>query len=175
MSNSSHPYGLQHTSHPCPSLFPRICSDSCLLSQWCYLTISSPVTPFSFGLQSFPGSRSFLMSLFSVAGGQSTEASTSASVLPVNMRGWFSLGLTGLISLQSKGLSSLLQHHNLKSSVLQCLAFFMVQLSHPFKTTGKTIALTRLTFAGKVMSLLFNLLSRLVIAFLLRTKCLLIS
>ena len=72
-------------------------------------------------------------------------------------------------------LKSLLQHHSSKASVLQCSAFFIVQLSHPYMTTGKTIALTRRTFVGKVMTLLFNMLSRLVIAFLLRSKCLLIS
>ena len=72
-------------------------------------------------------------------------------------------------------LKNLLQHHTSKASILQCLAFFIVQLSHPYMTTGKTIALTRWTFVGKVMSLLFNMLSRFVIAFLLKNKCLLIS
>ena len=72
-------------------------------------------------------------------------------------------------------LKSLLQHHSSKASILQCLAFFIIQLSHPYMTTGKTIVLTRQTFAGKVMSLLFNMLFRLVIAFLPRSKCLLIS
>ena len=84
------------------------------------------------------------------------------------------LGLTGLI-LQNKGLSNLLQHHNSKASILQCLVFFKVQFSHSYITTGKTITMTRWTFVGKVMSLLFNMLSRLVIAFLPRSKCLLIS
>ena len=84
-------------------------------------------------------------------------------------------GLTGLISSQSKGLKSLLQHHSLKAFILQHPAFFMVQLSHPYMTAGKTIALTRRTFVGKVMSLLFNTLSRSVIAFLPRNKHLLIS
>ena len=76
----------------------------------------------------------------------------------------------GLISLQSKGLSSPLQHHSSKTSILRCSAFFTVQLSHPYPTTGKTIALTRRTFVGKVMSLLFKMLSRLVITFLPRSK-----
>ena len=89
--------------------------------------------------------------------------------------GLISLGLTGWISLQSKGLSSLLQHHSSKASILWCSAFFMVQLSHPYMTAGKTIALTRWTFVGKVTSLLFNMLSTLVIAFLPRRKHLLIS
>jgi len=94
----------------------------------------------------------------------------------MNIQGWFPLGLTGLISLQVQGtLKSLLQHHNLKASILWCPAFFIAQLSHPCVTNGKTIVLTRRTFVGKVMSLLFNMLSRLVIAFLPRSKCLLIS
>ena len=114
--------------------------------------------------------------------------SFSFSILPMNIQDWCPLRCTGLISLQFKGLSrlfsnttvqrtlkSLLQHHCLKASILQRSAFFMVQLSHPYMTTGKTTALTRRTFVGKVMSLLFNMLSRLIIAFLPRSKCLLIS
>ena len=94
----------------------------------------------------------------------------------MNIQGWIPLGLTGLISLQSKGLlKSLAQHHSSKASILRCSAFFMVQLSHPYITTGKTTALTRWTFASKGMSLLFNMLSRFVIAFLPRSKHLLIS
>ena len=127
---------------------------------------SHPVVPFSSCLQSFPASESFLMSQLFASGGQSIGASASASVLPVNIQVWCPLGLTGLISLLSKGFSSLLQYYNLKASVLQCSAFFTVQLLHPYMTTGKTIALTRWTFVGKVMSLLLNMLSRLVIAFL---------
>ena len=92
----------------------------------------------------------------------------------MGIQGWFPLGLTGLISLLSKGLKNLLQHHSVKVSALQRSAFFMVQLSDPYMTTGKTIALTRWTFVGKVMSLLFNGLSRFVIAFLPRSKHLLI-
>ena len=115
----------------------------------------------------FPVSRLF------TSDGQSIGA--SASVLPMNIQGWFLLGLTGLMSLLSKGLKSLLQHHSSKASVLRCSAFFVVQLSHSYMTTGKTIALTRRTFVGKVMSLLFNMLSKLVITFLPRSKRLLIS
>ena len=103
------------------------------------------------------------------AGGQSIGALASASVLPVNIQGCFPSGLTSL-TLQSKGLWSLFQHHNLKASVLQYSAFFMVQLPHLQMTTGKTKALTRQTFVSKVMSLLFHRLSRLVIAFLLRAS-----
>ena len=110
------------------------------------------------------------MSHFFASGGQSIGVSASASVLPMNIQDWFPLGLTDLISLQSKGLSkSLLYHHSSKVSILWRSAFFIVQLSHPHMTTRKTIALTRRTFVGKVMSLLFNM-SRLVIAFLPRSK-----
>ena len=106
--------------------------------------------PFSFCLQAFPASGSFPVSQFFTSGGQSCGASASASalVLPMN------------ISLQSKGLPSLLQHHSSKASVLWCSAFFMVQFSHLYLTTIRTIALTIQTFVGKGMSLLFNTLSR---------------
>ena len=103
------------------------------------------------------------------------RASASASVLPMNIQDWFPLGLPGWISLQSKGLSSLLYHHSSKASYLWRSAFFIVQLLYPYMTTGRTIALTRWTFVGKVMSLLFNMLFRLVITFLPRNKRLLIS
>ena len=109
---------------------------------------SHPVIPFSSCLQSFPASGSFPMSQFFASGGQSIGA--SASVLPMNIQDWFPLGLTGWISLQSKGLKSLLQHHSSKTSILWHSAFFIVQLSHPDMTTGKTIALTRWTFVSKV-------------------------
>ena len=103
------------------------------------------------------------------------ELQLSPSVLPMNIQGCFPLGWTGLISLQSEGVSEFLQHHSLKASFLRCSAFFIVQLSHPYMTTGKTIALTIWTFVGKVMSLLFNMLSSLVNTFLPRSKHLLIS
>ena len=105
VSNSLQSYEQQRFRLPCPSLFSGICSDSCPLSQWCYLTISSSVVPFSSCPQSFPSSGLFPMSLLFASGGQSTGASASASVLPMNIQGWFPLGLTGLISLLSKGLS----------------------------------------------------------------------
>ena len=157
------------------SLPPWVYSNSCPLSRWCHPTISSSIVPFSSCLQSFPASGSFPVSQLFASGGQSTGASASASVLPMNIQDWFPLEWTGRISLQQGTLKSLLWHHNSKALILQCSAFFMVQLSHPYMTTGKTIALTRLTFVGKVMSLLFNMLSRLVITFLPRSKCLLIS
>ena len=105
MSDSLWPHGLQHVTHPCPSPSPRVCSNSCPLSQWCHPTISSSVAPFSSCLQYFPASGSLPMSWLFTSGGQSIGNSASASVLPMNTQGWFPLGLTGLISLQSKWLS----------------------------------------------------------------------
>ena len=115
------------------------------------------------------------MSQLFTSDGQSIGVSALASILTVSNQGWFPLGWTGLISLQSKGLLSLLQHHSSKASILQCSAYFMVQVSHPYMTTGKTIALTIWTFVGKVMFLLLNVLTRFVIAFLSMSKHLLIS
>ena len=175
MSNSLWPHGLQHAMLPCPSPTPGAYSNSCPSSRWFHPTISSSVVPFSSRLQSFPASGSFPMSEFFASGGQSIGVSASASVLPMNIQDWFSLGWTGWIFLLSKGLKSLLQHHSPKASVPQCSAYFMIQVSHPYMATGKTIALARWTFFGKVMSLLFNVLSRLVITFLPRSNCLLIS
>ena len=103
VSNSLQPHGLHHASLPCPSLSPRVYS--CPLIRWCYPTISFSVAPFSSCLQSFPGSGSFPVSQLFTSGGRNIEASASASVLPVNIQGWFHLGLTGLIFLLSKGLS----------------------------------------------------------------------
>ena len=105
MSDSLGPHELQHARPPCLSSTLRVYSDSCPLSQWCHLTISSSVFPFSSCLQSFPASRSFPMSQLFASGGQSIGAWASASVLPMNFQDWFPLGLTGLTSLQSKGLT----------------------------------------------------------------------
>ena len=173
---SLRPDGLQHTRLPYPSPTPRACSNSCPSSQWCHTTISSSVVPFSSCLQSFPASGSFLRSQVFASGGQSIGTSASASVLPMNIQDWFPLGWTGLISLQSKGLSQVFSNTTeFKRSILRHSAFFMVQLSHSYMTNGKTIALARRTLVGRVMSLLFNTLSRFVIAFLPRSKRLLIS
>ena len=176
MSDSFQPHGLQHTSllYTLPS--PGTCTNSCLLSQWCHPTISFSVIPFSSWLQSFPASGSFSMSQLFPSGGQSIGACmiASVSVPQMNIQDGFPLELTGLISLLSKGLSSLLQHHSSKASSLQSSAFFIVQLSHPYMTTGKTIALTMQTLISKEMSLLFNMLCRFVISSLPRSKCLLI-
>ena len=175
VSDSLPPHGLQHARLPCPSLTPGACSNSCAWSRWCHPTVSSSVGPFSSCLQSFQASGCFPVSQPFTSGGQSNGVSASASVLPMKTQDWSPLGWIGWLSLQSKGLSSLLQHHSSKASILRCSVFFTVQLSHPYMTTGKTIALTRQTFVGKVMSLLFNMLSRLVITFLPRSKRLLIS
>ena len=172
MSNSLELHGLQHTRHPCPSPTPRAYSNSCPLSCWCHQTISSSVIPLSSHLQSFPEAGTFPMSQFFASGEPSIGVSASTSVLPMNIQDWSPLGLTGWISLQSKGLSRVFSNTTVQK---QNSAFFRVQLSHPYMTTGKTIALTRWTFVGKVMSLLLNILSRLVITFLPRSKCLLIS
>ena len=158
----------------CPSPSPGACSNSCPLSQWCHPTILSSVVPFSC-LQSFPASKYFPTSWLFASDGQSIGISASATDPPMNIQDWFILGLTALISLQSKGLSRVLQHHSSKASVLWHSAFFIIQLSHPYMTTGKIIAFTIWTFVDKVMSLFFNMVSRLVIAFLPRSKRLLIS
>ena len=117
---------------------------------------------------------SIQMSQLFASGGQSIGVSASASVLPMKTQDWSPLGWTGWISLQSKGLSRVFSNTTIQKHQLRHSAFFTVQLSHPYMTTGKTIALTRRTFVGKVISLLFNMLSRLVITFLPRSKHLLI-
>ena len=166
-------HGLQHARLPYPLTTPGAYSNSCPSSRWCHPTIPSSVVLFSSGLQSFPASGSLKISQFFASGGQSIRA--SASVLPVNIQDWFPLGLTGWISLQSKGVSRVFSN-----TTVQKHQFFSAQLSlqsnsHPHTTTRKTIALTRWTFVGKVMSLLFNMLFRLVVVFLPRSKSLLIS
>ena len=122
MSNSLQPHGLQHARFPCPSLSPRVCSNSCPLNQWCYLTItfiSSSAASFSCP-QSFPGSGSFPMSQFLASGGQSIGTSASASVLQMNIQGWFPVGLTGLICClrDSQKSSPTPQFESISSSVL---------------------------------------------------------
>ena len=105
MSDSLRPHGLKHARLPWPSPNPGACSNPCPLNQWCHPTILSSIVPFSSCLQSSPASGSFLVSQLFASGGQSTGASASASVLLMNIQDWFPLGLTGLISLQSKRLS----------------------------------------------------------------------
>ena len=133
--------------------------------------------PFFSCLQSFPTSGSFPVSQLFRSDGQSVGASASPSVFPINIQDWFPLGLTDLISVQSKGLSRIFWHHSSKSSVLWCSALRSCSHTHTGELdhTGKNIALTRQTFVSKVMSLLYDKLCRLVIAFLPRSKSLLIS
>ena len=138
MSNSLLPHGLQHTRRPCPSPFPGVCSSSCSLSWWCHATISSSVIPFSC-FQFFRASESFPMSPLFASGSRSIGDSAWARVCPVNIQDWFPLGLTGSISLQSKGLSRVFSSAtSSKVSILR----FMVQLLQSHMTTGETIALT---------------------------------
>ena len=143
------PHESQHTRLPCPSSTPGVHPNSCASSQWCHPAISSSVVPFSSRLQSFPASESFPISQFSTSGGKRTGA--SASILPMNIQDQFPLGWTGLISLQFKGLSRVFSNTiGSKASILKCSAFFMVQLSHLYTTTGKSIALTRQTFVSNI-------------------------
>ena len=121
MSDSLRPRELQHTRCPCPSPTSGVHPNPHPLNQWCHPTISSSVIPFSSCLQSFPASGCVPMSWLFTLGGHSIG--TSASILPVNIQGWFSLGLTGFVSLKSKELSSLLQYYNLKGSILWYSAF----------------------------------------------------
>ena len=122
--DSLRPHELQHARLPCPSPFLRVCSNSCRLSQWCHPTIWSSVAPFSSCLQSFPVSGSFSMSQLFISGVQSIGVSASASGLPMNIQDWFPLGLTDLISLQSKGLSRVFSNTTVWKH-----QFFHIQLS----------------------------------------------
>ena len=172
VSDSLWPHGPQPARPPCPSPTTGDYSNSCPLSQWCHPTISSSVVSFSSCLQSFPVSGSFQMSQLFTSGGHSIGV--SASISPSNEYSLLiSFRMDWLDLLSDQGtLKSPLQHHSSKASIPLHSAFLIVQLSHQHMTTGKTIALTRRTFVGKVMSLLFNMLSWLVITFLPRSKCL---
>ena len=184
VSDSLWPHGLQLDRPPCPSAVPQACSNFYPSSQWYHPTISSSVIPFSSCLQSLTASGSFQMKW--------KEDLSNESVLHIRWPKYWSFNFnispsneySGLISFRidwldllvvQGTLKSLLQHPSSKASILLCSAFFIVQLSHKYMTTGKTIVLTRQTFVGKVMSLLFHMLSRLVTAFLPRSKHLLIS
>ena len=167
-------HGLRHARLPSPPLTPEACSNSYPLSWWCHPTISSSVIPFSC-LQSFPASGSFQWV-------SSSHQMTKVMEFQLQYQSfqwifWTDFikdGLTGSLC-SPRNLKSLLQHHSSKASIPQCSALFIVQLSHPYTTTGKTMTLTKQTFVGKVMSLLFNMLSELVIAFLPKSKRILIS
>ena len=149
MSDSLWPHGLQHTRPRCPSLSSRVCPSSCPFNWWCHPTISTSVALFSICLQSFPAWVPFPLSWLFASGGQNIGASASASTLPMNIQGWFSLGLTSLISLQSKGFSTVFSSTTAQKHQFFDTAFLMVQLSHLYMTTGKTIALNTWTFVRR--------------------------
>ena len=185
MCDSLLPHGLQHARLPCTSLSLGVCSNSCPLSRWCHPTISRFVVLFSSCRQSFPASGSFPVSRLFTSGGQNSGASASASVLLMNTQewsdlrrpGWISLkskeSLLGLaISLQSQESPPTLQFQSISSSML---SFLYGPALTSICDSGKTIALTVRTFTGKLMSLLFNTLSRFVIAFPPRSTCFLYS
>ena len=175
MSDFLWPHELQDTRPPCPSPTPRVHSNAHPSSWWCHPAISSSVVPFSFCPQSLPASESFPMNQLFAWGGQSIGVSASASLLPMNTQDWSPLERTGWISLQSKGFSRVFSN-----TTVQKHQFFSAQLSsqsnsHIHTWLLETIALTRRTFVDKVMSLLLNKLSSLVITFFPGSKCLLIS
>ena len=175
MSDSLRPHESQHARPPCPSPTPGVHSNSRPSSRWCHPAISSSVVPFSSCPQSLPVSESFPMSQPFAWGGQSIGVSASASFLPKNTQDWSLYnGLVGSLCCPRDSQESS-PTPQFKASILWHSAFFTVQLSHPYMTTGKTISLTGWTFDGKLVSLLFNMLSRLVITFLPRSKHLLIS
>ena len=150
MSDSLRLHGLQHTRLPCPLPTPRVCSNSYSSSLWCNPTFSSSVVPFSPCLQSSPASGSFPISPFFTSSGQSIGVSASAPVFPTNIRNWFPLGWTGVIPLQSNGLSGVFYSTTIhsKASIPRHSAFFLVLLSLLYMTARKTIVLTIWTFAG---------------------------
>ena len=172
MSDSLWPRELQHARPPCPSpTSPGVHSDSRPSSPWCHPAISSSVVPFSSCPQSLPATESFPMSQLFAWGGQSTSIIPSKEIPGLSS---FRMDWLDILAVQGT-LKSLFQQHSSKASILRSSAFFTVPLSHPYLTTGKTIALTRRTLVGKVMSLLLNMLSRLVTTCLPRSKRLLIS
>ena len=159
MSDSLWPHGLQHIRPPYPSASPRFGLNSGPLSPWCHPIPSSSVAHFSSCPHSSPASGPFPVSQLFASGGQTVGASALVISHPTNIQGWFPLGLTGLISLLSKGLSRVFSSTTvLKHQFFWRSASFMFQLSHLYMTTGKTIALTIQTFDSKVISLLFNIL-----------------
>ena len=167
MSGYLRPHGLQHSRPPCPSPTPRVCSSSCPLSQWCHPTISSSGSHPHQGLFQWVSSSHQVVKLLELQ----FQHQSFQWIFRVD---FFRTDCFDHLAVQGT-LKSLLQHHSSKATILQSSAFFLVWLSYPYLTTGKTIALTRRTFVGKVMSLLFDMLSRLVIVFLPRSKRLLIS
>ena len=175
LSNSLWPHGLQHTRPLCPSPTPGVYPNSCLLSRWFHPTISSCL-PLLLPPSIFHNIRVF-SNESALRVRWPKDWSFSFNISPSNVySGLISFTIDWLDLLAVQGtLKSLLQHHSSKASILRHSAFFIVQLSHPYMTMGKTIPLTRWTFVGKVISLLLSILSRLVITFLPRSKHLLIS
>ena len=165
-------HGLQHARPPYPSLSPGVCPSSCSLHWWCHPAISCSDTFFSFCPPSFPESGTFAMSHLFALGDQNFGTSVSASVLPMSIQDWFPYRLTGLISLLSKGLSRVFSRTTVQRGINSLMLY---QVSQPYVTIGKTIALSIRTFVGRVMSLLFSTLSRFAIAFLQRSNRLLTS
>ena len=166
MSNSLWSQGLQHTRLPCSSPTPGACSNSRPSSRWCLPTILSLSSPSpAFNLSRHQGLFQWVSSLHQVA----KVLELQHQIFQWIFRTDFRIDWLDLLAVQGT-LKSLFQHHSSKASILQCFAFSMVQLSHPYMIIGKTIALTRWTFVGKVMFLLFNMLCRLVIAFLPRSS-----
>ena len=149
MSNSLQPHGLQYTRPLCPSSTPRVYSNSSPLSRWCHPTISSSVVSFSSCLQSFPASGSFQMSQFFASGGQSTGASASTSVLPMNSQDWFPLGWNGWISLQSKGLSRVFSNTTVQSINSLVLSFLYSPALTSIHDYWKNHSFDRWTFFWK--------------------------
>ena len=173
MSDSLRPHELQPARPPCPSPTPGVYSNSCPQSGWCHPVISSSVIPFSFCPQSLPASGSFPMSQLFTLGGQSIGVSASATVLPVNTQDWSPLGRTGWISLQSKGLSESSPIPQFKSINSLALSFLHSSTLTPIHDHWKNHSLDQTDLGWQIMSLLFNMLPRLVIAFLPRSKHLL--
>ena len=173
MSDSLWPRGLQHARPPCPSPSPGVCPSSCSLLRWYHPVISPSDTLSSFCPQSFPESRTFPMICLFTPDDLNTGVSASASVLPVNIQGWSSLSIDWFDLLAIQGtFRSLLQHHSSKASILWCSIFFTIQLSQPYMTTGKSIALT---FFSRIMSLLISTLSKFIIAFMSRSSLLILG
>ena len=169
------PYELWKPRLLCSPLSPRVCSNSCPLGQWCCLIISSSFVPFCFCLQSFPSSEPFPMSQLFTSGGQSLGASDAATTLPKNIQDWFPLGLTGFISCNPRDFKESSPAPWFKSNnslVLSLLYDPTLTSTHNY---WKNHSFAYMDLVSKVRSLLFNKLSRFVIAFLLRSKYLLIS
>ena len=170
MSDSLWPQGLQHARPPCTSPTPKVYSNSCPLSRWCHPTISPSVHPLLFLPSILPSIRVFSNeSVLHIRWPKYWSFSFSISSSN-EYSGFVSFRIDWFDLLAVQGTLKSLPQHNSKASVLHHSTFFMVQLSHPYMTTGKTMALNRWTFVGKMMSLLFNMLSRWVIAFLPRSK-----